>query len=177
MMFCPKCGQEQMSEVLNFCSRCGFQLTEVTSLLARGGAPAEAQRNTPRDKLRRRGLRLLMAALASFVVALLSAANEADAGVAIFGFLTVASFFIASCLLISSWIKARKRGRSQPAAVGQPTGRMEATYVGALPPASEPVAMPRARFEQGELAQHPSVTEHTTRQLEHEPPRERERTR
>ena len=55
-MYCPRCGQEQAAEVPNFCSRCGFQLTEVTSLLARDGAPVETQSTKPpRDKARRSG--------------------------------------------------------------------------------------------------------------------------
>lgn len=28
-MFCPKCGQEQASESMHFCSRCGFKLNIV----------------------------------------------------------------------------------------------------------------------------------------------------
>jgi hypothetical protein len=177
-MFCPKCGQEQVTEVPNFCSRCGFQLTEVTNLLARGGAPGETQKNKPPlEKVRRYGLRLLMAALAFLALAMFSAATEGDVGISIFGFLTFASFFIGSCLLISSWIKGGMRRRSESAPLGQQTSRVEAPQVGALSPDhAPPVALPRARFEPGALAQHPSVTEHTTRQLEPEPPQESERT-
>jgi hypothetical protein len=163
-MYCPKCGQEQVDEVPNFCSRCGFQLTEVPSLLERGGAPGAPQENRPpRDKVRRCGLRLLKAALAFFVLAIFVSVARGNAGGAFLGFLTVASFVIGSCVLISSWIKGRMRRRSES---------------GALPPAHSPrLAMPRARFDTGDLAQPPSVTEHTTRQLEYEPRRARARTR
>lgn len=38
-MFCPKCGEEQASESIRFCSRCGFKLNNVeeslTTLLAK----------------------------------------------------------------------------------------------------------------------------------------------
>src|SRR6185436_20486722 len=113
-MYCPKCGQEQATAVPNFCSRCRFQLTEVTKLLARDGAPGEPGKNRPpRDKLRRYGLRFLIAALAFFVPALVSAANGADPGIAIFGFLTFSSFVIGICVLISSWIRGRKGHRSE----------------------------------------------------------------
>ncbi|HVF50888.1 MAG TPA: zinc ribbon domain-containing protein [Pyrinomonadaceae bacterium] len=37
-MFCPKCSQPQVSEEVRFCSRCGFPLSGVAELLARGGA-------------------------------------------------------------------------------------------------------------------------------------------
>jgi hypothetical protein len=33
-MFCPKCSQEQVSDEIRFCSRCGFQLGVVKALLA-----------------------------------------------------------------------------------------------------------------------------------------------
>jgi hypothetical protein len=32
-MFCPKCGQEQVSESVRFCSRCGFKLNSVDESL------------------------------------------------------------------------------------------------------------------------------------------------
>ena len=34
-MFCPKCGQEQASESLRFCSRCGFKLNTGEEGLAK----------------------------------------------------------------------------------------------------------------------------------------------
>lgn len=36
-MFCPRCGQEQISENTRFCSRCGFLLETVSEVLANGG--------------------------------------------------------------------------------------------------------------------------------------------
>jgi hypothetical protein len=178
-MFCPKCGQEQLAEVPNFCSRCGFPLTEVTSLLARGGAPGEVPENKPpRRKARRSGLWLVLASIVFFFVAVLSAEAEGDVSVALFGFLTVASFFIGMCTLIYSWIKGRSGRRSEPGPLGQQTRRVEAPQWGALPPAyAPPVTMPKTRFDTGEVAEPPSVTENTTRHLEQEAPRERERTR
>src|SRR6266850_3974316 len=38
-MYCPKCGQQQANDEMRFCSRCGFQLAVVTSLIATGGVP------------------------------------------------------------------------------------------------------------------------------------------
>ena len=34
-MFCPKCGQEQVSQSVHFCSRCGFKLNTVGEGLAK----------------------------------------------------------------------------------------------------------------------------------------------
>jgi hypothetical protein len=33
-MFCPKCSQEQISEEVRYCSKCGFQLDAVRSLIS-----------------------------------------------------------------------------------------------------------------------------------------------
>ena len=34
-MFCPKCGQEQASESVRFCSRCGFKLDSLEEALVK----------------------------------------------------------------------------------------------------------------------------------------------
>ena len=36
-MYCPQCSQQQISDELRFCSRCGFPLDGVTKLVAAGG--------------------------------------------------------------------------------------------------------------------------------------------
>jgi hypothetical protein len=36
-MYCPNCGQQQASEQMRFCSRCGFPLGLVSEILAHGG--------------------------------------------------------------------------------------------------------------------------------------------
>ena len=36
-MHCPRCGQQQVSEEIKFCSRCGFPLGLVSEILANGG--------------------------------------------------------------------------------------------------------------------------------------------
>ena len=36
-MFCPRCGQQQISDQTKFCSRCGFQLGLVAEMLDHDG--------------------------------------------------------------------------------------------------------------------------------------------
>ena len=36
-MYCPRCGQQQVSEETKFCSRCGFQMGLIPHLLAHNG--------------------------------------------------------------------------------------------------------------------------------------------
>jgi len=38
-MYCPRCGQQQVSDDAGFCTRCGFQLALVKELLVTSGAP------------------------------------------------------------------------------------------------------------------------------------------
>src|ERR1051326_5158826 len=55
-MFCPQCGQQQVTGVVRFCSRCGFPLDGVLHLLNSGGqlpvdrGPAEPVPISPRRK-------------------------------------------------------------------------------------------------------------------------------
>jgi hypothetical protein len=44
-MYCPKCNQQQTSEEMRYCSRCGFPLTGVAQLLANNGLPLESISN------------------------------------------------------------------------------------------------------------------------------------
>jgi|SoiMethySBSTD1v2_1073268.scaffolds.fasta_scaffold573630_2 hypothetical protein len=36
-MYCPRCGQQQVSDETKFCNRCGFQMGLIPHLLAHGG--------------------------------------------------------------------------------------------------------------------------------------------
>lgn len=60
-MFCPKCGQQQLSGSVHFCSRCGFRLDLVPELIASGGALVTSevitQSNSRSLSPRRKGVR------------------------------------------------------------------------------------------------------------------------
>jgi hypothetical protein len=68
-MFCPKCGQQQLSEETKFCSRCGFLLTAVWDLVSNNGlsnqnfATPESRAISPRKEGLRRGGKLMMIGL------------------------------------------------------------------------------------------------------------------
>lgn len=48
-MYCPICGQQQVSEETRFCSRCGFLLTGIAQVVAKGGAlPQFINTNDPK---------------------------------------------------------------------------------------------------------------------------------
>src|SRR5215211_6700829 len=69
-MFCPQCGQQQVTGVIRFCSRCGFPLDGVIQLLSNGGmlpiyrSPDEPVQISPRRKgVKQGGLLLLSGAV------------------------------------------------------------------------------------------------------------------
>ena len=68
-MFCPQCGQQQVTGVIRFCSRCGFPLDGVIQLLASGGmvpayrSPDEPVPISPRRKGVKQGVVLLLSGL------------------------------------------------------------------------------------------------------------------
>src|SRR5512141_3239760 len=53
-MFCPKCGQERLSDQSRFCSRCGYLLTSTAELLLTGGIPPYEQKPVNRGRSRRK---------------------------------------------------------------------------------------------------------------------------
>lgn len=75
-MFCPTCGQQQISEETRFCSRCGFLLSGVAELIHNGGAypqaiqPLKAKKDSPRKRGLKQGLFIF---LLSFLVVPLTA--------------------------------------------------------------------------------------------------------
>jgi hypothetical protein len=68
-MYCPQCGQQQVSDVVRFCSRCGFLLEGVTAVVASGGTiPARYihprnQQLSARSKGVRQGAMLMLSTL------------------------------------------------------------------------------------------------------------------
>jgi hypothetical protein len=73
-MHCPKCGQQQVSDEMRFCSRCGFALGVVTELLSTGGTLPERETQSLAAKFsgRKRGKRLgLLLILTAFLLAMI----------------------------------------------------------------------------------------------------------
>jgi len=61
-MFCPNCGQQQLSESIRFCSRCGLEISVVAEWLAGGGLPGVqpvSAARSPRRKGISRGAKLM----------------------------------------------------------------------------------------------------------------------
>lgn len=65
-MHCPICGQQQASENIRFCSRCGFLLTGISEVVANNGLipnqPTEIEevKDSPRKRGVKQGLMILL---------------------------------------------------------------------------------------------------------------------
>lgn len=177
-MHCPRCGQQQISEEIKFCSRCGFPLGLVSEVLAHGGILPQLD-DLQRDKkwlTRNLGLKiaLLWFLLINFILvplaAITRAPKEVVAGLAVIGFCGGLFVTALSFLFLPKPAQPYKGEFQNEMAAPQFLSGNQ--YQGALPPqTSQPVSSytpPEAGAwkapDTGELAPR-SVTEGTTKLL------------
>ena len=180
-MYCPKCSQQQVSDDVRFCSRCGFSLGAVRELMAGGGAPvahgAEAQAGQLSRGQRgvRKGAWMMLASLALTLVAGLITAI--DDGFAVLLLLPVLCFVIGFALVLYGVFWAERRARRVKGAASQ--AHAAAAMPGQLGAAARSLALSPTRAaaaesftarraETAEMMRPPSVTENTTRLLDGE---------
>lgn len=182
-MFCPHCGQKQLSNEVRFCSSCGFHLNVVSDLLLTGGRLAyrpqgpSIRQLSPRQKGIRQGAMLMLSSLVIVPIVLFL-------GVAILGLNGVFIPLSGSLCVMGGLLRMlyalffesdfQPEIPLAPAYVPPP---MPPNYLGTprhnstLPPAhSAPAQGFRPpRYDTGELLQRPpSVTDHTTRLLDNQ---------
>lgn len=176
-MFCPQCGQQQVSGEVRFCSRCGFQLEGVNSLMAGGGVlPANvmqgaALEESPRRKGARLGGKLMLFGI--FLMPALAIMHEilrAPEELALLGVLC----FLAGLLRLIYALIFEQGPFRQPKTITQfqyapAPAHLSAAQRGAaeLPPAQGTPARAYVppRHDTSEISYRPSVTESTTRLL------------
>lgn len=186
-MFCPQCGQRQVSSDVRFCSACGFQLHAVSELLRTGGVvtfrPSGPRKLSPRQKGVRQGAMMMLSTMlfvplvAIIGVALLNLPGEIAGIAAVTCFVGGLLRIIYAVMLEdreapaseSDQLNAYAPPQGAPLYMSPPPARGSA-----LPPQQQPYAAPdyRAsrRAETGEVVQRPpSVTEGTTRLLGDQP--------
>ena len=173
-MFCPQCGQQQVSDAARFCSRCGFQLGAVSGLLATNGAAPELALEaapvpeTPRRIGARFGGKLMLSGIfIAIALAMLGELTGFDEDVALLGMLVfMAGFFRLLYAVIFEEGPYRKRLQRQQINT-QPAQLAHPRDIPALPPPQQQPARAYAppRPDTAELSYRPSVTEGTTRLL------------
>ena len=182
-MFCPQCGQQQVTGVIRFCSRCGFPLDAVIQLLASGGmVPAYHTSDEPvRISPRRRGVKqgvvlMLSGAVIVPILAMFASFAHGSTFLEILAALAAIICFIGGPLRMF-YAAVFEEGAPKPGRVYGPPLSMHVpqqqfvsqAHAPALPP--PPAQRPptwRSRPNTAELATPPSVTENTTRLLEKE---------
>jgi hypothetical protein len=169
-MFCPQCGQ-QSSDEIRFCPRCGQSLVPHAALLAAGNTTADnsgvAQvpvRSRRRASTRRAAKLMFFSAVLFPVFLLISLA--ADAGELMIVPFTL--FFVG----LAWWAYARLFADDSAHAAQQTSGR-DLKAGGEKPSLNAPQFAPASLFNQqrantAEIVQPPSVTEHTTKLLDHD---------
>lgn len=183
-MYCPQCGQQQVSDAVRFCSRCGFLLEGVTVVVASGGIiptryiqPRNHQLS-PRNKGIRQGAMLMLSTLLLVPIVSIISVNFLGNPEVIIP-LTAIFCFIGGLLRILYAVlmedavpqmDPNQMGPYSPPAASQVNSARNA----ALPPASANSVtgwMPRTKT--AEIYQPPSITENTTRLLDKEDPKGR----
>jgi len=176
---CPQCGQQQVSESLRFCSRCGFPLESVIQLLASGGIfPFHQQfvgskQLSPRRKGVRQGAVLFLAG--AVLVPVLGVLNGFTIGPSFLDILVplAAIIFFVGGLMRMLYAALFEDGAMQmqsvrPSYAPPVSAQINAAARGSrLPPApNNPATGWRPHPNTAEALQPPSITENTTRLLE-----------
>lgn len=171
-MYCPNCGQQQISDEMRFCSRCGLALSGLMEWLAGGSLPVkhkEAKQvatDSPRRKGIRRAGKLMFFSGVLFPIFLVISIAVDEPGPLAIPFIL---FFVSLAMMLYARLFSDKTApamyqAAQTSTLGSTPARS------ALPPATSiPVTgAGRQQVRTNELAQPPSVTEHTTRLLDNE---------
>lgn len=182
-MHCPRCGQQQISEEIKFCSRCGLPLGLIAEVVAGDGTlpELEALQQQKRKKrfTRKLGLKFALLWFVFWMVVMLPLVAITDGPeevvIAIVAFAFCGGFLISllSFLFLDKEIKLTD---AQKALIdtrrSAPTFKNAAAQKSALPPeTSRPISdyvAPAGLWKApttGELVAPPSVTDPTTKLL------------
>lgn len=168
-MYCPNCGQQQISGEMRFCSRCGLAFTGLAEWLAGGRIqrvePTQVAETSRRRKHLRRAAKLLFFSGVLFPIFLMMCIAIDEGGPMFIPttLLFISLVWMLYARLFISDIPRIEYQAPQTTALGSMSARSS------LPPAtttSIPVGRPQVRTN--ELAQPPSVTENTTRFFDNE---------
>jgi len=152
-MYCPKCGQQQVSEEMRFCSRCGFQLGAVNALLATGGASTDLTptkvkgRKLLANRDTRRGAKLMFTSGVLLPVAMFLS----------FLFDSPGPLFLPLIVFMAglAWLLYYRLFGEEPVSQTPQPAQLHTPQPSFLP----------ASHDTAEIVPPPSVTEHTTRLL------------
>ena len=180
-MFCPQCGQQQVTGVIRFCSRCGFPLDGVIQLLSSGGiipayrASDEPVQISPRKRGVKQGGLLLLSGILLVPILGMFASFSTSSFPQMLAILAALICFIGGPVRML-YAALFEEGAPNPLRQYPQPVPMHVAPPQFAPPVQTPALPPPAARAQGgwrrpntaELANPPSVTENTTRLLEKE---------
>ena len=170
-MYCPNCGQQQLSDEMRYCSRCGLALSVLAEWLAGGALPPIMAReitvspSSPRRRAMRRAAKLMFLSGVLFPVFLVISLFINEGGPLV---IPVLLFFVSAVLMLYARLFSDpnphlKTQRTQPPRFDSTSAR------GSLaPPINIPMPDIGRQTRTNELTQPPSVTENTTRILDND---------
>jgi len=176
-MYCPQCSQQQISDEMRFCSRCGFPLGKVMQLVATGGevAPPEAPKKREPSSTMRGVRQATWIILASFIYTLFaSVLSIIDDDFAVLLLVSLVAFLVGiGRLLYAVFIQDRRARKQQETETDAPASIPGHATNNARYQLGQPTGVPVNSFTRpikttAEVVQPPSVTENTTRLLEDE---------
>ncbi len=186
-MYCPQCGQQQVSDVIRYCSRCGFPLDGVAAVMASGGAIPTPQlqpgnkKASPRTKGVRQGAMLMLSTFLIVPIVTILSINLFYGVSQIIIPLTAIVCFVGGLLRMLYALlmedSTPQMDFDQMGAYAPPgTPQFDrSVHHAALPPAAaNQTPSWRPRPNTAEIYQRPpSITENTTRLLDKEDPKNR----
>ena len=175
-MYCPRCGQQQATDSMRFCSRCGLPMEGTMHLLANGGMlpaipQAEGEKGrSPRAKGVMQGFILFL--LGILIVPILGIMGNFAPGRLdnVFYFFCAISAMICFVggplrMLFAAIFEQGAPKYPQFTHASFPPPAIQPARPSALPPAAVNPASQWRRPETGEIHTPPSVTDSTTRLL------------
>jgi len=183
-MYCLRCGQQQASDSMRFCARCGFPLEGAMELLAHNGMLPRYEGAGGENKISARRKGVKQGALLMLIGAVLVPLLGVFASFAPFRIGMAFQFFAAAAAILCFVGGPLRMLFAALFEEGAPTRQyvMPSSYAQpAIPPPVRVAALPqatatptvgwRARPQTAEIVQPPSVvTDHTTRLLEKSEP-------
>jgi len=183
-MFCPKCGQEQVSDNTRYCSRCGFQLGIVSELLSFGGVLPQLKdwgnkKGIWRFVTRNNGMKfglLWFLFFVCFILPLVAVSGSDEEAITVLAIVGIMGGFIIS--IFSFLFLPKPTSAFAPDGLNEASNSEQALVDGigenaALPPqqmqTAEDFVSPAGAWRDpktGELVEPPGVTEETTKLLE-----------
>lgn len=167
-MYCPQCSQQQISDELRFCSRCGFPLSDLTKLVAAGGTLSSLEEESKSlSSPRRRGIQqaVILIFISILLIPLVDVIASPYHEALIFMFLLGGILRAVYAFAFQEGAKfklPKRKENSAPSQLGANPGES------ALPPSpAAPLNFGNRRMETAKIVQpSESVTENTTRLLD-----------